>query len=178
VDPDRLGATDQAPEVLWILHPIEGQDEGGLSAAHRSRQDLFWGNLWAASNHQRDPLVPVKPCELADQRPFNFNNWDAQRGRMEDNLLQRGATLWNYEEFDRLTTSRECLLHRVTPRDQLLIGADESERLHGDGALGGPVARAVGAWGPTTCWWTHAEPWCGTLARACAWSRGATLFVH
>jgi hypothetical protein len=97
---------------------------------------------------------------------------------MEDNLLQRGATLWNYEEFDRLTTSRECLLHRVTPRDQLLIGADESERLHGDGALGGPVARAVGAWGPTTCWWTHAEPWCGTLARACAWSRGATLFVH
>jgi hypothetical protein len=66
----------------------------------------------------------------------------------------------------------------VPPRDQLLIGTDESERLRGDGALRGPVAWAIGARGPTTCWWTHAESWCGTLARACAWSWGATLFVH
>ena len=92
--------------------------------------------------------------------------------------MQRGAALWNYEEFDRLTTSRERLLNRVTPRDQLLVGSNKCERLRRNGALGGPVARAVGAWGPTTCWWTHAESWCGALARAYAWSRGATLFVH
>jgi hypothetical protein len=178
MDSDRLGAADQAPEVLWILYSIEGEDEGGLSAAHRSRQNLFWGNFWAATNYQRDPLVSVKPSELADQGPFNFNNWDAQRGRMEDNLLQRGATLWNHEEFDRITASGERLLDWVTSRDQLLIGTDESECLRGDGAFRSPVARAVGAWGPTTGWWTHAESWCRTLARAGAKSRGATLFVH
>ena len=175
---DRLGAADQAPKVLWILHAIEGQDEWGLTAAHRSRQDLFRGDLGAASNHQRDPLVSVEPSELADQGPFNFNDGDAQRGGVEDNLLQRGAALWNDEELDRLTTGRERLLHRVPPRDQLLIGTYESECLRGDSAFRSPVARAVGTWGPTTCWWTQAESWCRTLARACAWSRWATLFVH
>ena len=135
MDSNRLGTTNQAPEILWILHPIQRQDERRLSAAHRSRQNLFWGNLWAASNHKRNPLVPVEPSKLADQRTFNLNDWDAQRGRMENNLLQRGATLRNYEEFDRFTTRRERLLHRVPTRDQLLIRANESERLNGDGAL-------------------------------------------
>lgn len=135
VNPNRLGASDQAPKVLWILHSVKGQDEGGLSAADRSRQDLFRGNLWAASNHKRSPLMPVKPCELADQCPLHFKDGDAQGGGMEDDLLQRGATLRNDEELDCLTTGHERLFHRAPPRDQLLIGAYESECLHGDGAL-------------------------------------------
>jgi hypothetical protein len=178
VNPDRLGAADQAPKVLRILDPIQGQDEWGLSAAHRSRQDLFWGNLWAASNHQRDPLMPIEAGELADQCPFNFNNGDAQGGRVQHHLLQRGATLRNDEELDRLTASAERLFYRVSPRNQLLIEADEGERLRRNGALRRPVAWAIGARSPTTRWWTNARSWGRTRTRARARSWRATLLIH
>jgi hypothetical protein len=34
--PDRLGAADEAAEVLGVLYPVERQDEGGLAARNGS----------------------------------------------------------------------------------------------------------------------------------------------
>jgi hypothetical protein len=135
VDSDRLSAADQAAEVLGVLHPIERQDEGGLAAADRTREDLLWGNLWAAADHQGNPLMSVESGELADQRPLNFNDGDAQRGGVQHHLLQCGATLWHHEELDRLTTRSERLFNGMTPSDQLLIRANKCERLRRNGAL-------------------------------------------
>jgi hypothetical protein len=72
---------------------------------------------------------------LADQRPLNFNDGDAQRGGVQHHLLQCGATLWHHEELDRLTTRGERLFNGMTPSDQLLIRANECERLRRNGAL-------------------------------------------
>ena len=35
--------------------------------------------------------------ELADQRPLNFEDWDAQRGGVQHHLLQCGAALRHHE---------------------------------------------------------------------------------
>ena len=132
---NRLGAANQAAEVLRVFHPIERQDEGGLTTTHGTRKDLFRGNLWTASNHQGDPLMPIESGELADQRPLNFNDGDAQRCGVQHHLLQSGAALWHHEELDRLTSRGEGLLNWMSPSNQLLIWPYECECLRWDGAL-------------------------------------------
>jgi hypothetical protein len=135
VHPDRLSAANQAAEVLGVLHPIEREDEGGFAATHGTGKDLLRGNLWTASNHQGKPLMSVESGELADQRPFNFNDGDAQCGGVQHHLLQCGATLWHHKELDCLTSRGEGLLHWMAPSNQLLIGTNECERLRRNGAL-------------------------------------------
>jgi hypothetical protein len=79
--------------------------------------------------------MSVEPGELADQRPLNFDDGDAQRGGVQHHLLQCGAALWHHEELDRLTTRSERLFNGMTPSDQLLIRANKCERLRRNGAL-------------------------------------------
>lgn len=179
--PNRLSAADQAAEVLRVLHPIERQDEGGLTMTDRTGEDLLRGNLWAASNHQRNALMPVKPGELADQRPLNFDDGDAQRGGVQHHLLQCGAALWHHEELDCLTSRGECLFNWMTPGNQLLVRTNKCERLRRNGALRCPVPRTIGSRRPTArsrrAW---ADARSRRLARGWSWSLSwrSTLFVH
>lgn len=133
--PHGLSAADQAAEVLRVLHPIERQDEGGLTTTDRTGEDLLWSNLWTAADHQGNPLMSVESGELADQRPLNFNDGDAQRCGVQHHLLQCGATLWDHEELDRLASRGEGLFNGMTPSNQLLIRANKCERLRRNGAL-------------------------------------------
>jgi hypothetical protein len=80
-------------------------------------------------------LVTIKAGKLADQCPFDFNDWDSQRCGVKHDLLQRGAPLWDNEQFNRLTPRGEGLLYWMATGDELLIWSDECERLHRDRAL-------------------------------------------
>lgn len=125
--------------------------------------------------------MPVESGELADQRPLNFDDGDAQRGGVQHHLLQCGAALWHHKQLDRFTSRGEGLFDWMTPSDQLLIWANECERLRRDGALRCPVPRAIGSRRPTARsdrTWTNARS--RRLARGWAWSLSwwSTLFVH
>jgi len=149
VHSDRLGTADQAPEILRIFDPVESQDEGGFATTHGPRKDLFWGNLWPASHHQRNTLMPVEAGELTDERAFDLDDGNPQRCGMQHHLLQRSATLRYDEQLQRLATGAERLFYWMSPCDQLLIGTDQGERLCRNRALRGPVTRTFGSRSPT-----------------------------
>jgi hypothetical protein len=97
VDTDGLGAADHAAEVLGVFNAIEGQKEGRLVPSDATGKEIFGGRLRASLHDKCDPLMPVEPGELADERPLNFDDRNAHRGCMQNELLQRTATLWHHE---------------------------------------------------------------------------------
>jgi hypothetical protein len=132
VHPDRLSAADQAAEILGVLYPVERQDEGGLSARNGTGEQVLGGGLGTTLHDQGDPLVSIKPGQLADQGAFNLNDWDAECGGVEDHLLQGVASLRHHQEADRLSARGEGLLYRPTPSDDFVLWADHTRDLQGD----------------------------------------------
>jgi hypothetical protein len=129
---DRLGAADEAAEVLGVLYPVEGEEEWGLPARHGAGEQVFRGGLGAPLHDQGDPLVPIEPGQLADQGALDLNDWDAEGGGVQNHLLEGVASLRHHQEANRLTTGGEGLLYRATPSDDLVIWADHASNLEGD----------------------------------------------
>jgi hypothetical protein len=97
MDADGLGAADHAAEVLGVFNAIEGQKEGRFTPRDATGKEIFGGRLGASLHDKRDPLMPVEPGELANERPLNFDDRDAHGCCMQNELLQRIATLWHHE---------------------------------------------------------------------------------
>jgi hypothetical protein len=119
--PDRLGAADEAAEVLGVLYPVKRQDEGGLSTRHGAGEQVFRGGLGAPLHDQGDPLMPIKPGQLTDQGTLNLNDRDAEGGGVEDHLLEGVPSLRHHQEADRLAPGGEGLLYWSTPSDHLVL---------------------------------------------------------
>jgi hypothetical protein len=132
--PHRLGATDQAAEVLGVLYPVEGEEEGGLPTRHGAGEQVLGGGLGAPLHDQCDALVAIEPRQLADESTLDLNDRDAQGGGVQDHLLQRVPSLRHHQEADRLAAGGEGLLYRPTPSDDLVLWADHARNLEGDGA--------------------------------------------
>jgi hypothetical protein len=130
--PDRLGATDQAAEVLWILYPVERQNEGGLPARNGTGEQVLGGGLGAPLHDQGNPLMPIKPRQLPDQGTLDLNNRDAEGGGMQDHLLEGVSALRHHQESDRLSAGGKGLLYRPTPSDHFVLWADHAGDLQGD----------------------------------------------
>ena len=127
--PDRLGAANEAAEVLGVLYSVERQDEGGLPACHGAGEQILGGCLRAALHDQRDPLVPIEPGQLTDKGTLDLNNWNAQGGGVEDHLLEGIPSLRHHQEPNRFTAGGEGLLYRPAPSDHLVLGADHAGNL-------------------------------------------------
>ena len=183
--PDRLGAANEAAEVLGVLYPVEGEEEGSLPTRHGAGEQVLGGGLGASLHDQGNTLVPIEPCQLADQGAFDLNNRDAEGSGMQDHLLKGVASLRHHQEADRFATGGESLLYRSTPRDDLVLWADHSGHLQGDRSSRGPLLRATGTKGracraraETTGTTMPAWAWgAGTEAAGARWS-GALLVVH
>lgn len=135
VNPDRLSAADQAAKILWILNSIKCKDEGRFAATESAGENLFGRDLWPASDHKCNPLVPVEPRELTNNCALHFYNWNTQRGCMKHDLLQGGPALGNNEKPDCFAARSEGLLYWMSPSDQLLIRPNECEGLRRNRSL-------------------------------------------
>ena len=134
VDPHRLGAADEASKVLGILDAVEGNKEGVFAACEGSGEQVLGRRLGTTGDDEGDPLVPVESCELADERPFDLDDRDAQRRRVENHLLKRTTALRHDEEANRLSPCGERLLHWASTSDQLLFSSEEPSDLRRDRA--------------------------------------------
>jgi hypothetical protein len=130
--PDRLGAADEAAEVLGVLYSVERQNVGGLPTRHGAGEQVLRGGFGASLHDQGHPLVPIEPGQLADQGALDLNNRDAKGGGVQDHLLEGVAPLRNHQEADRLAAGGEGLLYWPTPSDHLVIWADHASNLEGD----------------------------------------------
>jgi hypothetical protein len=130
--PDRLGAADEAAEVLGVLYSVERQNVGGLPTRHGAGEQVFRGGLRAPLHDQRDPLMSIKPGQLADQGTLDLNDWDAQGGGVQDHLLQGISPLRHHQKADRLSSGGEGLFDGPTSSDHLVLWADHARNLEGD----------------------------------------------
>ena len=127
--PDRLGAANEAAEVLGILYPVEGEEVGSLPTCHGASEQVLGGGLRAALHNQRDPLVPIEPSQLADEGTLDLNNRDAEGGGVQDHLLEGIPPLRHHQEADRLSASGKCLLYWATSSDDLVLWSHHAGNL-------------------------------------------------
>ena len=165
VHPHRLGAADEATEILGVLYPVERQDEGGLSACHGAGEKVFGGGLRAALHDQGDPLVPIEPGQLADEGTLDLNNWNAQGGGVEDHLLEGVPSLRHHQEANRFTAGGEGLLYWSASSDHLVLRADHARNLKGNSSARRPLLGATGTKGRAYPSWSE-TPWPTWTSRA------------
>jgi hypothetical protein len=91
-------------------------------------------------------LVPIEAAERGQRPSLDLDDGDAQRRGVEHELVQRGATLRDDEQADRLAMRGEGLLDRSSAGDDLLVGTEELRSLRP--RLRGP--EALLGWPPGT----------------------------
>ena len=79
----------------------------------------------ARLDDEGDALVAVEPGQRGQRAAFDLDDRDAQAGRVQDQLLERLATLRDDEQPDRRAAGREGLLDRATAGDELLVGTKQ-----------------------------------------------------
>ena len=143
----RLGGAQHRAHVLGILERVEHEHEGRLAALAGAREDVVDGRPASRLHDQRDPLVAVEAGERRERAAFDLDDGDAQRGRMQHELLQRLAPVRHHQQATRGATRGEGLLHRPAAGDQLLVvastrgaGRDSAER-RTDAAEAAPTRR-------------------------------------
>ena len=134
MDAAGLGRTQERAHVLGILEMVEDEDERWLATRPGQRQDLVERGPATRGHHERHPLVPIEPADGRDGAALDLHDRDAQRGGMEDELVEGGPSLRDDEQPPRLASGRERLLDRPPAGHDLLI---LGESLDGRGAIRG-----------------------------------------
>ena len=154
MDAGRLGATQQRAHVLRILERVEDEDERRLAALGGTREHVGRRGEPARLDDERDALVAVETGDRGQRPALDLDDRDAQAGRVEDELLERGATLRHDQQSMGRAARGEDLLDRPPAGDQLLLGTEQIGR-----------RERAGAWGPCAIseWLArprpHAERW-------------------
>jgi len=129
MDTRRLGAAEQASEVLRILEGIEGEDEGRLAALDRAGEDVLQGREPPRGDDDGHALVPVEAGESRERAALDLDDRDPERRRVEDDALERLPAMGHDEQPARGPARGERLLDRVAAGDDLLALVDEVVRL-------------------------------------------------
>jgi hypothetical protein len=73
--------------------------------------------------------MTVEPGQGRERPALDLDDRDPQRRRVEHEALECQATLRRHQQPDRGPPGGECLLHRPSAGDQLLLGAERLGRL-------------------------------------------------
>ena len=143
VDAGRFGAAEQSAKVARVLDRVESEQEGWLVALDGAGEGVVQRCPATWPDDEGDALVPIETGEGRQRAAFELDDRDAGARRVEDERLERRATMGHDEEAARLTRRAECFLNRAAAGDQLLALADQVERnVDGRCALGCRILRA------------------------------------
>ena len=125
VDPGRLGAAQQRPDVLRVLERIEDEDERRLAALLRPGQDVAERGELPRFDDEGDALVAIEPGDRGQRPAFDLDDRDAQPRGVEDELFEGVASLRHDQEPERGPAGGEDLLDRAATGDELLVGTEQ-----------------------------------------------------
>ena len=125
MDPGRLGAAQEGPDVLRILERVEDEHERRLAALGRPGEDVVQRRELAWLDHQGDTLVAVEAGERGQRAALELDDRNAQARRVEDELLERLAALRDDEQAEGRPAGGERLLDRPATGDELLVRTEQ-----------------------------------------------------
>ena len=114
---------------MRVLERIEDEDKGRLASLQRADKHVVERRELAWFDDERDALVAIEAGQRRQRSPFDLDDGNAQARRVQDQLLQRTATLWHNQETKRRPLGREGFLDRAASGDQLLAGPEQIRRL-------------------------------------------------
>jgi hypothetical protein len=100
VNTNGFRASQKRAEVLGILERVEYEHEWGLVPALGGGEDRFDVDQRAWLGDERDALVTVETGQGSERAALQFDDRDAQRGRVNHELVERGAALRDDEQAD------------------------------------------------------------------------------
>ena len=128
VDARRFGSSQQGAEVLGVLERIEDEHERRLLPFDGTRQDVLQAGELPPVRDQRDPLVAVEAGQRCQGATFDLHDRDPEVGGVQDQLLERLATLRHHEQPMSLATGDERLLDGVPAGDEFLVLPEQVAR--------------------------------------------------
>ncbi len=138
----RFRAPKERADVLGILERVEHEDERRLAPLDCAGQDVVDAGIGARLDDEGNPLVAVEAGERGQRAAFDFDNRDSKAGCVEDEALQRLASLRDDEQAMGGPAGDEGLLDRTAARDQLFVLPQEigwRDRLSEGKLRSGPV---------------------------------------
>ena len=124
VDARCLRASQQRTDVLRVLERIEDEHERRLSSLLRTRKDVVERGEPAWFDDESHALMSVKAGDRRQRPALDFDDGDAQAGRVQDELLQCASPLRDHQQSMCDPAGREDLLDRPSPSYEFLIGAE------------------------------------------------------
>lgn len=118
-------ASQQRPDVLGILEGIEGEYERRLRPLDAPGEDLVEGSEPARTDHKGDPLVTVESGHGCKRAALNLDDRNSQARGMQDETLERLASLGDDQQPNCGSPRDECLLDRAAAGDELLAVAEQ-----------------------------------------------------
>jgi hypothetical protein len=125
MDARRLGAAQEGPDILRILERIEDENEWRLIALNRSSEDVSDRRELAGLHDEGDALVPIKASQGGQRSTLELDDRDPQARRMEDELLERFATLGYDKEPERGPAGGERLLDWTATGHELFVCSEQ-----------------------------------------------------
>ena len=122
---DCFGAAQHRAEVLGILERVEHEHEWRLARAFAAARicSMSAGGRGLATSAM--PWWPSKPASRSERAALQLHDRDAERGGVDDQLVERGAAFGDNQQTDGFAARRECLFDGATTGDQLLFLAEQ-----------------------------------------------------
>jgi len=124
VDAGRLCGPQERSDVLGILERVEHEDEWRLAPLHRSGEDIVDAGIGPRLDDEGDPLVAIEAGERGQGPALDLDDRDTEAGRVQDEPLQRLASLRDDEQAMGRPARDERLLDGATAGDELFVVAE------------------------------------------------------
>ena len=120
-----LRASQQGADVLRILERVEHEDERRLATLDGAGEDVVETGVRPRLDDEGDALMAVEPGHRGQRPALDLHDRDPQRGRMENESLERLAALGYDEEATGRSPGDEGLLDGAPSGDELLVVAEQ-----------------------------------------------------